>query len=165
MPMSEEHKAALAQGRRESRAVKKYLTALNSRRPGRPVTLDGLKKKIDSIDTRLENEEDPLKVLDLRQERLDAEDSLEELESRGSGRIGEGLRRRCQVVLGAQGDQLYGVAPDRCARCGSEEGRYSAHQARLTPPLSIPIELHEPPIIDSHMVGQLVQKRTADFGL
>ncbi len=82
MPMSEEHKAALAQGRRESRAVKKYLTALNSRRPGRPVTLDGLKKKIDSIDTRLENEEDPLKVLDLRQERLDAEDSLEELESR-----------------------------------------------------------------------------------
>jgi chromosome segregation ATPase len=80
--MSEEHKAALAQGRRESRAVKKYLTALNSRRPGRPVTLDGLKKKIDSIDTRLENEEDPLKVLDLRQERLDAEDSLEELESR-----------------------------------------------------------------------------------
>lgn len=82
MPMSEEHKAALARGRRESRAVKKYLTALNSRRPGRPVTVDGLKKKIDSIDTRLGNEEDPLKVLDLRQERLDAEDSLAELESR-----------------------------------------------------------------------------------
>ncbi len=82
MPMSEEHKAALARGRRESRAVKKYLTALNSRRPGRPVTVDGLKKKIDSIDSRLGNEEDPLKVLDLRQERLDAEDSLAELESR-----------------------------------------------------------------------------------
>lgn len=82
MPMSEQHKAALAQGRRESRAVKKYLTALNSRRPGRPVTVDGLKKKIDSIDTRLENEDDPLKVLDLRQERLDAEDSLEDLKSR-----------------------------------------------------------------------------------
>lgn len=82
MPMSEEHKAALARGRRESRAVKKYLTALNSRRPGRPVTVDGLKKKIDSIDSRLESEEDPLKVLDLRQERLDAEDSLADLESR-----------------------------------------------------------------------------------
>lgn len=82
MPMSEEHKAALAQGRRESRAIKAYLEALGSRRPGRPVTADSVRKRIESIDEKLAGEEDPLKQLDLRQERLDAEATLKEVEAK-----------------------------------------------------------------------------------
>lgn len=82
MPMSEEHKAALAQGRRESRAIKAYLEALGSRRPGRPVTADSVRKRIESIDEKLATEEDPLKQLDLRQEKLDAEETLKEVEAK-----------------------------------------------------------------------------------
>lgn len=82
MPMSEEHKAALAQGRRESRAIKAYLEALGSRRPGRPVTADSVRKRIETIDEKLATEEDPLRQLDLRQERLDAEATLKEVEAK-----------------------------------------------------------------------------------
>lgn len=82
MPMSEEHKAALAQGRRESRAIKAYLEALGSRRPGRPVTTDSVRKRIETIDEKLSTEADPLKQLDLRQERLDAEEALKDVEAK-----------------------------------------------------------------------------------
>jgi hypothetical protein len=76
MAMSEAHKAALAQGRRESRAVKAYLEALAAKRPGRPVTPDSVKKKLASLEERLSGEADPLKRLDLVQAKLDAEDQL-----------------------------------------------------------------------------------------
>lgn len=82
MPMSEEHKAALAQGRRESRAIKSYLQALGSRRPGRPVTAESVQKRIAAIDERIAAETDPLKQLDLRQERIDAEETLKEVEAK-----------------------------------------------------------------------------------
>jgi hypothetical protein len=82
MPMSDEHKAALAQGRRESRAIKAYLEALKSRRPGRPITADSVRKRIESIDERLAAEDDPLKQLELRQEKIDAESTLKEVESK-----------------------------------------------------------------------------------
>lgn len=82
MPMSEEHKAALAQGRRESRAIKSYLQALGSRRPGRPVTAESVQKRIAAIDERIAAEADPLKQLDLRQEKIDAEETLKEVEAK-----------------------------------------------------------------------------------
>lgn len=82
MPMSEEHKAALAQGRRESRAIKSYLQALGSRRPGRPVTAESVQKRISAIDERIAAETDPLKQLDLRQEKIDAEETLKEVEAK-----------------------------------------------------------------------------------
>lgn len=82
MPMSAEHKAALAQGRRESRAIKSYLQALGSRRPGRPVTAESVQKRITAIDERISAETDPLKQLDLRQERIDAEETLKEVEAK-----------------------------------------------------------------------------------
>lgn len=82
MPMSEEHKAALAQGRRESRAIKAYLEALGSRRPGRPVTAESVRKRIETIDEKLAAEDDALKQLDLRQERIDAESTLKEVEAK-----------------------------------------------------------------------------------
>lgn len=79
MAMSDAHKEALAQGRRESRAVKAYLEALGSKRPGRPVTVDSVKKKLAGIEEKLSAESDPLKRLDLVQAKLDAEDQLEDL--------------------------------------------------------------------------------------
>lgn len=76
MAMSAEHKAALAAGRRESRAIKQYLEALASRRPGRPITPQTLKQRIADLETRIAVESNPLKAIDLRQARLDAERAL-----------------------------------------------------------------------------------------
>lgn len=77
MAMSDEHKAALAAGRRESRAIKSYLEMLASRRPGRPVTPDTLKARIEDLEKKIAAETNPLKSVDLRQARLDAEAALE----------------------------------------------------------------------------------------
>lgn len=79
MAMSEEHKAALAQGRREGRAVKQYLKLVGSRRPGRPVTRDSLEKRVAGLAEKVNAEADPLKRLELIQTRLDAEDQMAEL--------------------------------------------------------------------------------------
>ena len=79
MAMSDAHKEALAQGRRESRVVKSYLEALGSRRPGRPVTSDSVKAKLASLEQRLQAEHDALKRLDLVQAKLNAEDQLASL--------------------------------------------------------------------------------------
>ena len=76
MAMSDAHKEALAQGRRQSRAIKRYLEALAARRPGRPVTPESIRARIDRIDARLATETDPLKLVELHQSRIDAEAAL-----------------------------------------------------------------------------------------
>jgi hypothetical protein len=76
MAMSDAHKEALAQGRRESRAVKSYLEALGSRRPGRPVTVESVKARLEKINEKMASESDPLKRLELIQSKIDAEDQL-----------------------------------------------------------------------------------------
>ena len=81
MPMSKEHKDALARGRREARAIKAYLEALGSRRPGRPVTPESLQARIDRLDEKLGAEQDPLKKVDLVQQRLDAVEALKRVEA------------------------------------------------------------------------------------
>lgn len=80
MAMSEEHKAALAQGRRESRLIKRYLEALAAKRPGRPVTAESLKAKIERLEGRIATESDPLKKLSLIQEKIAAEERLESID-------------------------------------------------------------------------------------
>ena len=77
MAMSAEHKAALAAGRRESRAIKDYLEAMAARRPGRPVTAETLAARIKDLEKRIGEETNPLKAVDLRQARIDAERALE----------------------------------------------------------------------------------------
>ncbi|MDJ0960446.1 MAG: hypothetical protein QNJ88_07290 [Acidimicrobiia bacterium] len=81
MAMSQAHKDALAEGRRQSRAIKQYLEALGSRRPGRPVTPDSIRARIARIDEKLANENDPLKRVDLHQAKLDAQAALHNAES------------------------------------------------------------------------------------
>lgn len=79
MAMSDEHKAALAEGRRQSRALKRYLEALETRRPGRPVTPETLTNRLERVDVRIGEETDPLKRLDLIQQRIDIETQLTQL--------------------------------------------------------------------------------------
>jgi hypothetical protein len=71
MAMTEQHKAALAEGRRQARAIRAYLEALETRRPGRPVTEESLAARLDRIDARLSQESDVLRRLDLLQQRND----------------------------------------------------------------------------------------------
>jgi hypothetical protein len=75
--MSAEHKAALAAGRNESRAVKNYLEALEATKPkrGRKRTPDSIKKRLTAIDTEY-SDADALGKLGLAQERMNLEDEL-----------------------------------------------------------------------------------------
>ncbi len=75
--MSNEHKAALAQGRTEGRAVRDYLDALRANKPrrGRKRTPDSVKKRIKAIDAQLASA-DALSELRLVQERRDLSDEL-----------------------------------------------------------------------------------------
>jgi uncharacterized protein YicC (UPF0701 family) len=68
--MTDEHKAALAEGRTQGRAVRNYLDALESTKPkrGRKRTPESIKKRLDAIEAEL-TAADPLKALNLRQER------------------------------------------------------------------------------------------------
>ena len=71
-PMSDEHKAALAEGRNQGRSVRRYLEALDAHKPkrGRKRTSESMQKRLDRIDVELASA-DPLKRLQLIQERLD----------------------------------------------------------------------------------------------
>jgi hypothetical protein len=80
MAMSQEHKDALARGRKESRAIKNYLRTIESRKPGRPVTKESLNSRLATVNAKLEADNDPLKRLDLLQSRLDIEEALESVE-------------------------------------------------------------------------------------
>jgi hypothetical protein len=77
-PMSDEHKAALAEGRNQGRSVRRYLEALDAHKPkrGRKRTPDSMQKRLDRIDIELASA-DPLKRLQLIQERLDLQQELE----------------------------------------------------------------------------------------
>jgi hypothetical protein len=75
--MSESHKAALAEGREQGRAVRRYLEALEAHRPkrGRKRTPESVQKRLASIDERLADA-DALTRLHLVQERMDLENEL-----------------------------------------------------------------------------------------
>jgi hypothetical protein len=75
--MTAEHKAALAEGRAQGRAVRAYLDALESHKPkrGRKRTPDSMKKRLAVIESELEGA-DPMRRLQLVQERMDLEAAL-----------------------------------------------------------------------------------------
>ena len=77
--MSVSHKAALAEGRDQGRAVRRYLEALEAHKPkrGRKRTPESVQKRLVVIDETLA-EADPLSRLHLVQERMNL---LNELES------------------------------------------------------------------------------------
>jgi len=75
--MSKDHKAALAKGRAEGRAVRDYLDALRANKPkrGRKRTPDSIKRRLDAIDEQLAAA-DALSELRLIQERRNLTDEL-----------------------------------------------------------------------------------------
>jgi hypothetical protein len=75
--MTDQHKAALAEGRNESRAVKRYLEALEANRPkrGRKRSQDSIEKRLAEIETQIPTA-DPLKRVNLIQERLNLRNAL-----------------------------------------------------------------------------------------
>jgi hypothetical protein len=80
MAMSQEHKDALAEGRQQARAIKAYLKAIESRRPGRPVTKESLEQRLSKVKVKIEGSEDPLETVELIQKRLDIESALANLD-------------------------------------------------------------------------------------
>jgi hypothetical protein len=75
--MSDSHKAALAEGRAQGRAVRLYLEALETSKPkrGRKRTRDSVAKRLAAVEEQLESA-DPVKRLQLSQERLDLQAEL-----------------------------------------------------------------------------------------
>jgi transposase len=80
--MSDTHKAALAEGREQGRAVRRYLEALEAHKPrrGRKRTPESMEKRLAGIEERLP-QADPLTRLQLVQERMDIQRQLEAADS------------------------------------------------------------------------------------
>ena len=76
-PMSQEHKDALAEGRRQGRAIRAYLDALErGKRRGRRLSREELETRVEGLRQKIEQEPDATKRLDMIQQRLDLEDRL-----------------------------------------------------------------------------------------
>jgi len=101
--MSNEHKAALAKGREEGLAVRRYLEALESARPrrGRRRTPASIEKKLAAIEAELAGA-DPLTRLHLLQEQKDLQ---EELERAGDPADISGLEKRFVKVARSYGER------------------------------------------------------------
>ncbi|MEM7142972.1 MAG: hypothetical protein AAF548_18250 [Actinomycetota bacterium] len=75
--MTDEHKAALAEGRAQGRAVRGYLEALEAHKPkrGRKRTPDSMRTRLATIESTIDAA-DPMARLAMVQERLDLEAAL-----------------------------------------------------------------------------------------
>ncbi len=76
--MSNDHLEALAKGRSEGAAVRRYLVALENHKPkrGRKRTPESMKKRLTAVEQELRTA-DPLARVHLLQERMDLEHALE----------------------------------------------------------------------------------------
>src|ERR1700722_5093312 len=84
-PMSSDHKAALARGREEGRAVRRYLEAVELQRPrrGRRRAPETIKRRLATVNERLADA-DALTRLHLLQERADLDGELARMDSAGN---------------------------------------------------------------------------------
>jgi hypothetical protein len=103
--MTDEHKAALAEGRRQGRAVRGYLEALEAHRPkrGRKRTPESIRTRMAAIEASLESAV-AMKRLQLVQERIDLQSALEAAET--------------TIDLSALEDEFVGAAAAYGARKG-----------------------------------------------
>ncbi|NNE74230.1 MAG: hypothetical protein HKN26_11240 [Acidimicrobiales bacterium] len=81
--LTPEHKAALATGRAEGRAVRQYLEALEANKPkrGRRRTPESIAARLERIAEELPSR-DPLSRVQLIQERMDLHDELESMDKK-----------------------------------------------------------------------------------
>jgi hypothetical protein len=91
--MTDEHKASLAAGRNEARAVKAYLQAIEGapKKRGRQRTVDGIKRRLAAIDATMADAS-ALVRLQLVQEKADLEAELAS-KTAGSNVDLDGLRK------------------------------------------------------------------------
>jgi len=75
--MSDDHKAALAEGRNQGRAIRQYLEALDAHKPkrGRKRTPESIAKQLDAVNDEIPTAE-PMKRVALIQARIDLEKEL-----------------------------------------------------------------------------------------
>ena len=80
--MTDEHKAALAEGRDQGRAVRAYLEALEAHKPkrGRKRTPDSIKKRLVVISNEMVTA-DPMTRLLMTQEQVDLDNELAQMDS------------------------------------------------------------------------------------
>ena len=80
--MTDEHKAALAEGRAQGRAVRGYLEALEAHKPkrGRKRTPESMRSRLATIESTIDTA-DPMTRLQLVQERIDLEGAIEAAET------------------------------------------------------------------------------------
>ena len=80
--MTDDHKKALEAGRTRGRKVRAYLEALerSKPRPGRPITREGLQKRIDDLGPRIAEERDAIEKLTLVQKKIDLERRLADID-------------------------------------------------------------------------------------
>ena len=80
--MTDEHKAALAEGRSQGRAVRGYLEALDAHRPkrGRKRTPESMRSRMAAVEASLDSV-DVVKRLQLLQERIDLKSAIEAAET------------------------------------------------------------------------------------
>ena len=81
--MSNEHKAALAEGRAQGRAIRNYLEALEANKPkrGRKRTPESIARRLEAIEAEL-GSASPTKRLDLVQELIDLGSELTAMEDK-----------------------------------------------------------------------------------
>jgi hypothetical protein len=105
--MTAQHKAALAEGRSEGRAVKNYLEALQQNRPrrGRKRTPDSIKKRLAAIDAQF-GDVSALQQLQLVQERMDLRRELDALNTK----VDLSALETAFVKTGAQYAQRKGIS-------------------------------------------------------
>ncbi|MBY5163157.1 hypothetical protein [Salsipaludibacter albus] len=83
--LTDEHKRAMAEGRRQARAVKNYLAALEtSRKRGPKPDPDKIQARIDEASAAIEAEDNPATRLELIQQRMDDQQQLEALTEQDS---------------------------------------------------------------------------------
>lgn len=79
--MSADHKAALAKGRAQSKAVRDYLRLLEQDgRRSSNMSADQINAKVHELQTRIDETDDPARRVELIQRRIDLEEQLNSVE-------------------------------------------------------------------------------------
>lgn len=103
--MTDEHKAALAEGRAQGRVVREYLEALEAHKPkrGRKRTPESMRNRLAAIEASI-GQANPMDRLQMAQERIDLTAAIEAAET--------------SIDLGALEDGFVGAAKAYGARKG-----------------------------------------------
>lgn len=129
-PMTDEHKAALAEGRNHARTIGLYLEALDANKPkrGRKRTADSVKKRLAAVETELK-EASGLTRLNLLQERRDLEVELAGMSAGGPDlgdlekefvKVAKPYAQKKGISYGAWRE--FGVAPEVLKKAGITRG-------------------------------------------